>query len=327
MILGLSWLRENSFAINPMQRSLDSAGDAGNPGYSIKCSELQLPRITPGTSLTIDEGDLVIVLDAATEYSRYQKVFSTEQANRMPPHRKWDHEIRLQPGSKIPNGITYKVTMEEEAALRKYLAEMVSTGKVRRSRSATAAPILFVRKKNGELRLCVDYRALNKLTIPNRYPLPRIDELQEKLKGGKWFTKLDLKNGYNQVRIKAGDEWKTAFKTKLGLYEYTVMPFGLMNAPSSFQEMMDEVLAELYDCAVWYIDDILIHTRQTGDSSNSDSEAEHKSAVEKVLGKLMEHDLAVNLAKSVFHVRRVEFLGYIFGQDTLEMESTKVQAI
>ena len=93
--------------------------------------------------------------------------------------------------------------------------------------------------------MCVDYRALNKLTTPNRYPLLRIDDLQEKVKGSKWFTRLDLKNGYNLIRIKPGDEWKTAFKTKLGLYEYTVMPFGLMNAPSSFQEMMDDILRDL----------------------------------------------------------------------------------
>ena len=212
-----------------MNRSLDKAG------YSIKCTELQLPRITSIDSPVIDDGDLVMVLDAATEDASYQRVFSTELANRMPPHRKWDHEIQLQPVAKIQNGVTYKVTMEEEAALRDYLADMLSTGKVRRSRSATAAPILFVRKKNCELRLCVDYRALNKLTIPNRYPLPRIDELQGKLKGGKWFTKLDLKNGYNLVRIKPGDEWKTVFKTKLGLYEYTVMPFGLMNVPLAFR--------------------------------------------------------------------------------------------
>src|SRR5205807_1542072 len=129
------------------------------------------------------------------------------------------------------------------------------TGKVRRYRSAAAAPILFVRKKDGSLRLCIDYRALNRLTIPNKYPLPLISELLDKTSGGKWFTKLDLKNGYNLIRIAAGDEWKTAFRTKQGLFEYTVMPFGLTNAPASFQEMIDTVFKHMEGC-IWYLDNI-----------------------------------------------------------------------
>ena len=211
--------------------------------------------------------------------------------------------------------------MEEEEALRKSLAEMLSSSKIWRSRSATAAPVLFVRKKNGSLQMCVDYRALNKLTTPNRYPLPRIDDLQEKVKGSKCFTRLDLKNGHNLIRIKPGDKWKTAFKTKLGLYQYTVMPFGLMNVPSSFQEMMDDILRDLDIYTVWYIDDILIHTK-------AEAEAEHKAAVEKVHQRLMDHDLAVNLGKSEFHLQEVTFLGYLLGtNDTLLMEPGKIEAI
>ena len=315
LIIGLSWLRENGFILDPVKRTLEKSGCV------IQCSELNLPKVaiieTP--ELTLEKDDCIFILDVASEYPQYMEVFSEELANRMPPLRKWDHEITLQEGAKIPNGVTYKMTMEEEEALRKCLAEMLPTGKIRRSRSATAAPVLFVRKKNGSLRMCVDYRALNKLTIPNRYPLPRIDDLQEKVKGATWFTRLDLKNGYNLIRIKPGDEWKTAFKTKLGLYEYTVMPFGLMNAPSSFQEMMDEILRDLDHHTVWYIDDILIYTK--GD------ESEHKKAVEQVLKKLLDHDLAVNLAKSEFHVQEINFLGYLLGDNTLRMEPGKIEAI
>ena len=126
-------------------------------------------------------------------------------------------------------GPIYKTTWEEDEALQKYLYENLPTGEVRRSRSTSASPILFVKKKDGSLRLCVDYRALNRLPIPNKYPLPLISELLDKTQGGKWFTKLDLKNGYNLVRIASGDEWKTVFRTKRGLFEYTVMPFGLTN--------------------------------------------------------------------------------------------------
>ena len=170
LVIGLSWLRENGFILDPIKRTLTRSD-----GYSIQCSKV--PKVTPFDNDLLDDGDLVMVLDVASEYASYTKVFSEELANRMPPHRKHDHEIPLKEGAKIPNGITYKMTMEEEEALRKCLAEMLPSGKIRRSRSATAAPVLFVRKKNGSLRICVDYRALNKLTTPNRYPLPRIDDL------------------------------------------------------------------------------------------------------------------------------------------------------
>jgi len=116
------------------------------------------------------------------------------------------------------------------------------------------------------LRLCIDYRAPNRLTIPNRYPLPLFIELLEKTRGGKWFTRLDLKNGYNLIRIAVGDEWKTAFWTKKGLFKYTVMPFELTNAPATFQEMMDSIFGDMEGC-IWYLDDILIY--------GGDSEEEH----------------------------------------------------
>ena len=240
LVIGLSWLRENGFILDPIKRTLTRSDS-----YSIQCSEVPKVTFTHFDNDLLDDGDLIMVLDVASEYASYIKVFSEELANRMPPHRKYDHAIPLKEGAKLPNGITYKMTMEEEEALRKCLAEMLPSGKISRSRSATEAPVLFVCKKNGSLRMCVDYQALNKLTTLNWYPLPRIDDLQEKVKGSKWFTRLDLKNGYNLIRIKLGDEWKTAFKTKLGLYQYTVMPFGLMNVPSSFQEMMDDILRDL----------------------------------------------------------------------------------
>ena len=239
-------------------------------------------------------------MDVISEYASYTKVFSEELPNRMPSDCKYDHDIPLREGAKIPNGITYKMTMEEEEALRKCLAEMSPSSKIRRSRSATAASVLFVRKQNASLQMCVDYRALNKLTTHNRYPLPRIDELQDKANGLKWFTRLDLKNGYNLIRIKSGDEWKRAFKTKLGLYEYTVMPFGLMNAPSSFQKMIDDIRKDLDTYSVLYIDDILIHTegnKDDGEEAKAGAEAEHEATVEKVLQRLMDNDLAVNLAE------------------------------
>lgn len=169
------------------------------------------------------------------------------------------------------------------------------------------------------MRLCVDYRGINQLVEPNRYPIPLMDELREKTTGSTWFTRLDLKNGYYLIRINEGDEWKTTFKTKLGLYEYTVMPFGLANAPASFQAMMDKVLQGLDDIEVHFLDDILIHTK--GDIQD------HYSAVEKVLKRLINHNLAINLTKSEFHVKETTFLGFVVNGLTTKMNPDKFDII
>ena len=151
--------------------------------------------------------------------------------------------------------------------LRTYLADMLTSGKIRPSKSSAGAPILFVPKKEGRgLCLYVDYRGLNKVTILNRYPLPLMNELDVRVRGAKIFTKLHLKSGYNLIWIKEGDEWKTAFRTRYGLFEYKVMPFGLANAPATFQNMMNEIFRDMIDLGiVIYLDDILIYTENKQD--------------------------------------------------------------
>ena len=169
-------------------------------------------------------------MDASERYSRYATCCSSQQAARLLEHKPCDHEIPLQdPHAEIPTGVVYNTTWEEDEALWKYLDEKLPTGKVRPSRSAAGAPILLVRKKDGSLRLVVDYRALNRHTILNKYPLPRISELLDKTRGGKWFTRLDLKNGFNLIRVAAGHGWKTAFRITKDLFAYTVIPCGLTN--------------------------------------------------------------------------------------------------
>ena len=162
--------------------------------------------------------------------------------------------------------------------------------------------MVFVRKKDGSLSLCVDYSALNRLTIPNKNPLPLICELLDKIRGGKWFTRLDLKNAYKLISIAAGDEWKTAFRTKQGLFEYIVMPFGLTNAPASCQEIMDTIFKDMEVC-IWYLHDILIY--------GGDTEVKHQTIVENVMQQCVEHGLAVNLLKSEFHVEESIFLEHV----------------
>ena len=166
--------------------------------------------------------------------------------------------------------------------------------------------------------LCVDYCALICLTIPNKYPLPLISELLDKTKGGKWFTNLDLKNGYNLIRIASGHEWKTAFRTKKGLFEYTVMPFGLTNAPATCQEMMDTIFKDMEGC-VWYLVDILIY--------GGDTEEEHQKIVQEVLQLCIDHSLAVNLGQSEFHVPETIFLVHIINGQQLQMDPSKLETI
>ena len=193
--------------------------------------------------------------------------------------------------------------------LDKYLKKMLQQGKISESKSPAGAPILFVPKPDGSMRLCVDYRQLNKLTIANNYPLPLMTELRDRVAGPKILTKLDLKDGYHLLRIKEGDEWKTAFSTRDGHYEYKIMPFGLVNAPATFQAMMNTILRDFLDHGlVVCFDDILIYSK---------NEEEHIALVKKGLAQLEEYDLAVSKTKSVFHVKEVEFLEYMVAVDGL----------
>src|SRR5205814_1755364 len=181
------------------------------------------------------------------------------------------------------------------------------------------APVLFVKKKDGSLRLCVDYRALNRLTIKNRYPLPLIPGLLDHVKGATRFTRLDLPTAYHLLRIAMGDEWKTAFRTRYGHFEYLVMPFGLTNAPATFQSYINEVLRTYLDeFCVAYIDDILIYSRTL------EERIEH---VRKILKKLLEHGLYVKLEKCQFHVQEIEFLGYVLSPEGVSISKERIAMI
>ena len=165
----------------------------------------------------------------------------------------------------------------------------------------------------------MDYRALNQITIPNQYPLPLMQELQDRVQGAQWFTKMDLKNGFHLIRMRKGDKWKTAFRTRYGLFEFQVIPFGLTNAPSTFQDMMNHVLSDILDMGVLaYKDDILVYAK---------TEEEHDRLVKEVLRKLQENGLAVSPEKCVWKAQEVEFLGYVIGKDGIKMAKAKVEAV
>ena len=228
-------------------------------------------------------------------YHQFQKLFEPRTAAELPMHSPYDHAIDLLPGTAPPWGPVYSLSETELTALREYLETMLASGKIRPSTSSAGAPILFVPKPHSRgLRLCVDYQGLNKIIVKNHYLLPLIDKLRDWVQGSTIFTKIDLKVGYNLVRIKEGDEWKTAFRTRYSHYEYLVMPMGLCNAPASFQNMMNDVLQEFLDCEViCYLDDIFIYLR---------NEKKHEELVSKVLKHLIDHNLAAEIDKYYFHI-------------------------
>ena len=187
--------------------------------------------------------------------------------------------------------------------MREYIQQALDKGWIRPSTSPAGAPILFVPKKDGGLRLCVDYRGLNAVTLKNRYPIPLVNEIMDRLSGATIFTQLDLRDAYHRIRIRKGDEYKTAFRTRYGHFEYQVMPFGLANAPATFQSYIHKALSDLLDtCCIVYLDDILIYSR---------TEAEHIQHVRMVLGRLWKYQLFCKASKCKFHTDTVNFLGFI----------------
>eukprot|EP00736_Rhodelphis_marinus_P010801 Rmarinus@m.6950 len=175
--------------------------------------------------------------------NEFRHVFPVDLPAELPPERQVEHAINLDPTLPLPKpGPLYRMSPPELEELKRQLVDLLEKGFIRESDSPMAAPILFVKKKDGSLRLCVDYRALNKITIRDQYPIPNTAELFDTLKGSRVYSKLDLLTGYNQMRVKSSDIWKTAFRTRYGLFEFLVMPFGLTNAPASFMRLMNRVL-------------------------------------------------------------------------------------
>ena len=252
--------------------------------------------------------------------SEYSDVFPEDLPKGLPPKRYIAHHINLVPGSQPTYKNHFRLSPQDLDELKVHLKDMIEKGFIRESHSPYGAPILFAKKPNDtKRRLCIDYRDLNKITIKDKYPLPRVDELLDRLHGAKYFTKLDLRSGYYQVRMAEEDIPKTAFNTRYGSYEYLVLPMGLTGAPSTFMSIMNNILRPyLDDFVVVYLDDILIY---------SNSFEEHMVHLEKVLKLLREHKLYAKESKCEFCLNEVKFLGYVVSSEGLKVDPAKVEAV
>jgi hypothetical protein len=289
----------------------------GSESFSISLSELE--GLSGRSASVSDSADPVDLSNIPEEYHEFNDVFSQKNADTLPPHRPYDLKIELETGAEPPLGRMYSLSQSETQALREFLEENLRIGFIRPSISAHGAPILFVKKKDGSLRLCVDYRGLNKLTKKDRYPLPLISDLLDAPGKARIYTKIDLRHAYHLVRIAEGDEPKTTFRTRYGSFEWRVMPFGLSNAPAAFQRFMNDTFSDMIDvCVVVYLDDILIYSADT---------ASHRKQVKEVLRRLRKAGLYARADKCEFHAESVEYLGYILSPDGLSMAQDKVQTI
>ena len=253
-------------------------------------------------------------------YLPYKEVFEKQTFDQLPPRRPWDHAIELIEGAKGVDCKIYPLNPTEQQQLDEFLKEQLETGRICPSKSPMVSPFFFVKKKDRKLRPVQDYRKLNEMTIKNRYPLPLISELIDQLTGAKYFSKMDVRWGYNNIRIKEGDEWKAAFRTNRGLFEPLIMFFGLTNSPATFQTMMNDIFREeiVEGWVVIYMDDILVFSKNL---------EEHRKQVSRILEKLRRHQLSLKAEKCYFEKEEIEFLGLIITRNGIQMDPHKVKAV
>lgn len=336
VVLGLPWLKGSNPTINwgkgtiqfegldsiPLPVVHDALGKIEVEAMSAQ-ELLQTVQTTPEQVQVLyckkteeKEAELAI----PPEYSDFRQLFEKESDDEaLPAHQPWDHEIKIQEGKQPRKEPLRPVTAQRAEQIREYVDEGLRKGHIRESDSPAGYPLHIVTKPGKKDRVCVDYRGLNEITVKNSYPLPLIHELQDRLQGAQWFTAFDIPGAYNRIRIKEGEEWKTAFRTRFGLFEYLVMPFGLTNAPATFQAYINNVLRKYLDhFVVVYLDDILVYSKTYED---------HVQHVRKVLQALKDANMRIKPEKTEFHKTEIKFLGYVVSREGLKMEKGKIEAV
>jgi len=279
-------------------------------------------KATTATSIAQQEKKTVIPLEELVpkEYHLYLHLFDKKSSERFPEPRSWDHKIEMKADFEPKVFKKYNLSSIEQKELDKFIDKNLEKGYIVPSQSPMASPFFFVSKKDGSFRPCQDYRYLDKKTVKNAYPLPNIPELMDQLRGAKYFSKFDIRLGYNNIQIRKGDEWKAVFITNRGLFEPTVMFFGMCNSPATFQAMMDDILGEMKKkgyCIV-YMDDIMIYADTL--------EKLHKATLE-LFDIIAKNDLFFKAEKCVFVQTKVPFLGMIIEHNKVSMDPAKVQGI
>jgi len=287
-------------------------------------NQIQLQAINISTELAIknkkNNEDQYVRDTVPGEYHHLLDVFEKGEKTTGPPHRTGiDLGIDLEEGKTVSIKKIYLLRYDQLEELHRYIKQNEDPGWIRWVKSGRASPIMFVKKKDGKLRLCADYRALNVVTKKDRHPLPLISEALDTLGGAKYFTKLDIKDAYHNIRIREGDEWKTTFSTKLRTYEYLVMPFGLCNALAALQRWINEVLVKHSNmCCIVNLDDVLIY---------SNTLQQHRKDVSNILEAIRTSGMKVKPSKCKFHQSETEYQGFIIGREGVKTDPVKTQAI
>src|ERR687885_1514720 len=332
VVLGMGWLYENKCKIdcekkmvtipNPDGSKTIARGERSGFGWPVisvmKASKALSKGCESFMAYIIESKKDVKSLANVPVVSEYPEVFPEELPG-LPPVREVEFRIELVPGTTPVAKAPYRLAPSEIREVMTQIQELLDKGFIRPSSSPWGALILFVKKKDGSMRMCIDYRELNKKTIKNKYPLPRIDDLFGQLQGASFFSKIDLRSGYHQVRVAEPDVAKTAFRTRYGHYEFLVMPFGLTNAPAIFMDLMNRVCRPFLDkFVIVFIDDILIYSK---------TEAEHESHLRQVLELLKENQLYAKFSKCEFWLREVQFLGHIICKEGIKVDPAKIEAV
>ncbi|KAL0541249.1 hypothetical protein IC582_021291 [Cucumis melo] len=332
VILGMDWLAANHASIdcsrkevtfNPPSLASFKFKGGGSKSLPQVISAIRASKLlSQGTwgilASVVDTREADVSLSSEPVVRDYPDVFPEELPG-LPPHREVEFAIELEPGTVPISRAPYRMAPAELKELKVQLQELLDKGFIRPSVSPWGAPVLFVKKKDGSMRLCIDYRELNKVTVKNRYPLPRIDDLFDQLQGATVFSKIDLRSGYHQLRIKDEDVPKTAFRSRYGHYEFIVMSFGLTNAPAVFMDLMNRVFREFLDTfVIVFIDDILIYSK---------TEAEHEEHLRMVLQTLRDNKLYAKFSKCEFWLKQVSFLGHVVSKAGVSVDPAKIEAV